>query len=210
MGRRKEKNLVNPQGIFGTLVAVGALWVVVQLLSSHAFLQGATLLLLISVAIPAAYVIVRRQQQSEARRTLLEKTQAIVGSKIDPLVRSRAQRVRQDAYGMWQMGEWEKEKSRFIAQHIEPSLTARELTAFRRDPILVRNMIEARIGRAKQEMPVFRSFSDDMTPTEFEKFCAEQLCQAGWSARVTSQSRDQGVDVVAEKNQVRVVLQCRS
>jgi len=48
-----------------------------------------------------------------------------------------------------------------------------------------------------------------MTPTEFETFCAEELRRAGWNARVTMQSRDQGVDVIAEKNGVRVVLQCK-
>src|ERR1700730_4076277 len=36
-------------------------------------------------------------------------------------------------------------------------------------------------------------------------FCAEELRRAGRDARVTMQSRDQGVDVVAEKNRVRVV-----
>ena len=51
--------------------------------------------------------------------------------------------------------------------------------------------------------------SDEMSPAEFEAFCAEELRQAGWKARVTLQSRDQGVDVIADKNSVRVVLQCK-
>ena len=33
--------------------------------------------------------------------------------------------------------------------------------------------------------------------------------RAGWEASVTMQSRDQGVDVIAEKNGLRVVLQCK-
>jgi Restriction endonuclease len=57
--------------------------------------------------------------------------------------------------------------------------------------------------------PPFQTFSDEMKPAEFEAFCAEELRRAGWDARVTMQSRDQGVDVVAEKNHVRVVIQCK-
>jgi hypothetical protein len=59
------------------------------------------------------------------------------------------------------------------------------------------------------ENPAFQTFSSDMTPNEFETFCAEELKRIGWNARVTMQSRDQGVDVVAEKNGVRVVIQCK-
>jgi restriction system protein len=209
MGRRKRKSPVGPQGFVGVLVALCILGVAAQLLTSRAFLEGAGSLLFVLVAMPVIYVIVLRYLRSEARRALLGKARAIVEYNIKPLTISREQRVRQDAYGMWQMGEWEKEKGRFIAQHIEPSLTARELAELRRDGFLVGNIIDARIARARQEVPAFRSFSDNITPPEFEQFCAEQLRRAGWSARVTSQSRDQGVDVVAEKGQVRIVLQCK-
>jgi restriction system protein len=48
-----------------------------------------------------------------------------------------------------------------------------------------------------------------MTPTQFEHFCAEQLRQARWGPRVTTRNEDQGVDVIAEKNDVDVVVQCK-
>ena len=48
-----------------------------------------------------------------------------------------------------------------------------------------------------------------MSPPEFEVYCADELRQCGWNARVTTQSGDQGVDIIAEKNGVRVVLQCK-
>ncbi|HLH07890.1 MAG TPA: restriction endonuclease [Terriglobales bacterium] len=54
-----------------------------------------------------------------------------------------------------------------------------------------------------------QTFSEEMSPSEFEAFCAEELRRNGWQARVTLQSRDQGVDVIAEKNGIRVVLQCK-
>jgi restriction system protein len=57
--------------------------------------------------------------------------------------------------------------------------------------------------------PVFHAFSADLTPNEYEHFCAAQLRSAEWTARVTTQSGDQGIDIVAEKGQVRAVFQCK-
>ena len=70
-------------------------------------------------------------------------------------------------------------------------------------------MVEARINAALLSQPTIQCFSDDMKPVDFEAFCAEELRRAGWNARVTMQSRDQGVDVIADKSNVRVVLQCK-
>ncbi len=50
---------------------------------------------------------------------------------------------------------------------------------------------------------------DDMDPIEFERHCAEAMRLAGWSAETTKGSGDQGVDVVAERAGIRVVLQCK-
>jgi restriction system protein len=52
-------------------------------------------------------------------------------------------------------------------------------------------------------------YRDAMTPEEFEHFCAAVLRRRGWSARVTQFSGDQGVDVVAEKRGLRIVVQCK-
>lgn len=52
-------------------------------------------------------------------------------------------------------------------------------------------------------------FDEKMTPAEFEHYCAEVLRACKWTARVTAISGDQGVDIVAEKRGVRIVLQCK-
>lgn len=46
-------------------------------------------------------------------------------------------------------------------------------------------------------------------PYEYEEHCAEVLRSAGWEAKRTSGSGDQGADVIAEKDGVRVVIQCK-
>jgi len=52
-------------------------------------------------------------------------------------------------------------------------------------------------------------FHDDMSPEEFEYYCAAVLREIKWNARVTQASGDQGVDIVAEKGGMRIVIQCK-
>jgi restriction system protein len=52
-------------------------------------------------------------------------------------------------------------------------------------------------------------FRESMSPQEFEHYCADVLRQARWEARVTPASGDQGVDIIADKRGLRVVVQCK-
>lgn len=52
-------------------------------------------------------------------------------------------------------------------------------------------------------------FRETMSPEEFEHYCACVLRERKWDARVTQFSGDQGVDIVAEKRGMRIVLQCK-
>lgn len=46
-------------------------------------------------------------------------------------------------------------------------------------------------------------------PYEYERWCAGQLSRCGWKAEATRASADQGVDVVAVKDGLKVALQCK-
>ncbi|HEY8162160.1 MAG: restriction endonuclease [Methylocystis sp.] len=52
-------------------------------------------------------------------------------------------------------------------------------------------------------------FRENMSPEEFEHYCADVLRERRWNARVTKVSGDQGVDIVADKRGRRIVLQCK-
>ncbi len=52
-------------------------------------------------------------------------------------------------------------------------------------------------------------FDDNMTPWEYEHYCAAVLRDTQWTAHVTRASGDQGVDIVAEKRGARIVVQCK-
>ncbi len=48
-----------------------------------------------------------------------------------------------------------------------------------------------------------------LTPLGFERHCAGILARQGWRAHLTARSTDQGVDVLARKGRVSVVIQCK-
>lgn len=52
-------------------------------------------------------------------------------------------------------------------------------------------------------------FNSNMSPYEYESFCANEFNQNGWKSFATSGSSDQGVDVVATKGRTKLVAQCK-
>ena len=50
---------------------------------------------------------------------------------------------------------------------------------------------------------------EEMSPREFEHRCADYLALKGWRSRNIGGPGDQGVDVLAEKDDIRLVLQCK-
>lgn len=49
----------------------------------------------------------------------------------------------------------------------------------------------------------------DLTPEQFEHFCAELLRRHGWKVSVTQQSKDFGADIIAKKNGKLLAVQCK-
>jgi len=72
-------------------------------------------------------------------------------------------------------------------------------------------LIRARLGQADRATAESGHGLDQIPadPAAFERFVAEALVRAGWQARVTGASGDQGTDVVAIKDGLSVGLQCK-
>ena len=50
---------------------------------------------------------------------------------------------------------------------------------------------------------------DNLSPSEFERHISKRLETLGWSTSVTKASGDQGADVLANKDGVSIVIQCK-
>lgn len=74
-------------------------------------------------------------------------------------------------------------------------------------------MALAFFGVIHQAVLVYDQINEDrinsMNPYEYEHYCAELLERRKWRTEVTKASCDQGVDIIAIKRGVRIVLQCK-
>lgn len=198
MARRKKKT-----GDLGDLVGV-----VIVLIVGAGILQHSKDLSVLLVVVVAAVALVFLYR-SRVKRALLEKMHSAVSTHIDALSRRRAQLVQTDAYGVPQLNRWTKEIDYFLQQRVAPSLPAGQVKFLQNHRPAVFAEIERRVVAASAAQQPLAQFSDNLTPAEYEAFCAQVLREHGWDARVTKQSRDQGVDVVASRDGVRVVVQCK-
>jgi hypothetical protein len=107
------------------------------------------------------------------------------------------------------LDKWHTEVEYFITHHIRPSLKRRQQLLLDRERAFISDKISRRVADAAEKRPAPSVLPARTTPVEFEVFCGEALSARGWRVRLTPQGRDQGVDVIAEKNNVRVVLQCK-
>jgi len=211
MARRRKKNKISTKTMIGVATTVGAIGVFGQTLQNLPNGFDRVLSITVSVALviivtyPVLWIICRIYN----KRILFRKIAMAVEQQSTPLMRRRAQLVRLDAYGKPQTDKWIKEIEYFISQHIRPSLTKCEQSALGRNYEDVVEFIRTRVEIALGNQPEAQAFPGDMTSGEFENYCAQELRRKGWDARVTMQSRDQGVDVVAEKAGRRVVIQCK-
>jgi restriction system protein len=105
-----------------------------------------------------------------------------------------------DDYDTLELGGFRNELKRFVGKklsHIE-RVDAEELIV----------AIFSHVSQLKKEKED-SSRASNMTPEAYEALCAKILSQQGWSTRLTRKTGDFGVDVIAEKNGLKLVVQCK-
>ena len=64
--------------------------------------------------------------------------------------------------------------------------------------------------RKRMEKERFEAgFRENMSGDEYERYCKYILEQRGWTVNLTSKSGDQGVDLIASKEYLKVCIQCK-
>jgi restriction system protein len=142
------------------------------------------------------------------------------------LARRRAQLVHDDGYGNAITKKWDKERRYFVTTVFLPFLIERgyaysgDLDCYRilhapRKGEFVSAEGTARLRRFDDWVEAWALSPDTIdldgvaTGQDYERFCANLLRQAGWSASLTKASGDQGADIIAEIARLRIVCQCK-
>jgi restriction system protein len=140
------------------------------------------------------------------------KIKAIVDEHFETLARRRLMLVKVDSYGVVDAKGWNKEVQHFIDKVVRPRLTddeAASVAAGERLNSVFQELIEDRVSLRADQIGKELQNPSQMSPQQFERWCADLLARHGWTANTTKGSGDQGADVVAEKQGFRVVLQCK-
>jgi restriction system protein len=163
-------------------------------------------LVLAGIALLAwANVVLPRQR----RDAMVARVDAVTDAHMGALIRQQMVLIHTDAYGKPVTDRWMKEIEYFVTNHVRPVLDANQLSILDSNRAAIIYRIWQRVSNAANQTPAVAAISAPGTPAEFEVYCAETLRAYGWTVVRTPLAHDQGVDVIAEKNGVRVVLQCK-
>lgn len=119
------------------------------------------------------------------------------------LHRKRRQMLWTNDYGVVKgMDKWIREISEFIDDVVHPP--AEILLDYAHYALEVSRWLESRFPLQPVALDV-----QEMMGSDFELHCADILRDAGWSVHHNGKVGDQGVDLIAELNGIRVALQCK-
>lgn len=140
----------------------------------------------------------------------ISKIRGIIDKHMETLARRRLMLVKIDHYGVVDGSEWNEEVQRFVDKVVRPELSEPEaLVVAPIMNVLFQEMIEDRVRLRSDEIEAELDYSANFTPSQFEQWCAKTLNAKGWKAVTTKGSGDQGADVLADKDGIRIVLQCK-
>jgi len=133
------------------------------------------------------------------------------------LLLKRSQLILDDDYGSPDHTKWDKELNYFINTIIQPSINL-ELNMLndlnydvQKEINHIYNIVEGLLDQAEDEQmsdPNYKSH-EEMSPNEYEHYCADLLREKGWEAKVTKASGDQGVDIIATRGRLKIAVQCK-
>src|SRR5665647_263735 len=158
----------------------------------------------------------KRLNQARYLENAKHKIKALVAEHLQTLARKRKQGIIFDDYGGYDASKWNKECQYFWKKIVLPKLTPDECAAVLKYGLseLATELIEEparlegkRISGKKEQNGL--SYDDNMSPLDYERFCAAILTRQGWDCSLTKASGDQGVDILAKKRKHLLVVQCK-
>ncbi|MCE4222307.1 restriction endonuclease [Methylobacterium sp. C25] len=158
---------------------------------------------LIATGLGIAAVLLYRLDRPRRFRALVRRT-ARRHARILALRRRQERFV--DAYGNTVEDGWLREREYFIERTILPRLEQFGFSDYI-DPRWDQMIAIVEAVAVSVQLPDETEMPED--GVAYERFCAGLLTQAGWHARPTQASGDQGADVIAEAAGTRLVVQCK-
>ncbi len=128
----------------------------------------------------------------------------------DTLLRKRRNLLVRGDYDEVDLAPWTKEAWHFLSDvcFVPDSVLERIGDALHGQMYSLLDKMEA-LGVAVPQATQVSLDVTSMTPEQYEELCADHMRTCGYAVRLTKASGDQGVDVIATKGNVTVVIQCK-
>ena len=145
--------------------------------------------------------LISQKQIKKRNKELMQYAESKIEEHKDVLVKKYRQLAYKDDYGIIKTNKYEAELKYFMDNVVDSEkIFSKEMKSC---------IIEKIINYMKENVNLNETLFSVNNPYEFEQKCAQILNENGWDARATSKSLDQGVDVIAEKDGIMVVIQCK-
>lgn len=130
----------------------------------------------------------------------------LVKQHIDTLVVKYSQLVQPDDYGHINYSKWESQRAYFLSRIVYPRIGGKECGI---EPAVLENIVDGAVKKSFSKRSETLTSAKNLSPIEYEMYCAAQLNRIGWKTVLTKTSGDQGVDVIADKEKIRLAIQCK-
>ncbi|MEH3116943.1 MAG: restriction endonuclease [Methylorubrum populi] len=148
-------------------------------------------------------ILLRRLDRPRRFRSLVRR---IARRHAPTLALRRRQERFLDAYGNTIEDGWLRERTYFVERTVLPLVEERGFSDYAEPRFDEMIEIVERAACAHRLPDALETPEDGVA---YERYCAELLGEGGWDARPTGASGDQGCDVIAERDGVRLVVQCK-
>ena len=153
----------------------------------------------------------RQDEKKQLVRSYKKEVTKIVNEEFDTIRNAYLQLVSSNAFGKKNYENFRNELIDFVKEKPQLlSINNKLITKHKCEYVLdFSDKFIDRIGNKIDKENQKDNFTPDMSPRDYEIFCASQFKKFGWKAEATVGSGDQGVDVVAKKKGLILVAQCK-
>jgi hypothetical protein len=160
------------------------------------------LILLIAVAGSLSWL------KSKRRQDIIEEGDKIIDKYSVQLGRDRFSNGLVDPYGIRRYEKWYKKGRKYFFENV-----FLEEHSARKEIVTDQSLVDAIIARIER-VAIANEFSNDFSSVatsgeNYEEECERILVLSGWNITRTPKTGDHGIDLIAEKGNHRVCLQCK-
>jgi len=129
---------------------------------------------------------------------------------VSALSKNRKRGSTSDDYGNKDDSKWQSEMEYFICNSINTSNKYQNLAkgGYELSDDFIKALINYEVDSYENSSGSLL-FDEYMSPIDYELYCSEILSNCGWDTKITKATGDQGVDVLAKREESILAVQCK-